>query len=156
MRLPWKQYICQSKYGCFCSSPEVAYLHTKNEGGLKIFISKFASISQRTVLKFHGRYVDTLVLAKPDNFHTILDQLNCYHKNLHFTVDKFEDGNVHYPDISLHRTSTDVKRKDTNTWYGRRSRFLVMNPGLAESLDLEPRFTALLVFAKLTLSFRNL
>ena len=35
----------------FGSSPQVAYLHTKNEGGLKIFISKFASLSQRTVLK---------------------------------------------------------------------------------------------------------
>ena len=52
MRLPWKQYVCQSKYGRFCSSPQVAYLHTKNEGGLKIFISKFASLSQRTVLNF--------------------------------------------------------------------------------------------------------
>ena len=40
----------QSKYGRFCSSPQVAYLHTKNEGGLKIFISNFASLSQRPVL----------------------------------------------------------------------------------------------------------
>ena len=51
VRLPWQPYICQSKYARFCSSPKVTYLHTKNEGVLKIFISKFASLSQRSALK---------------------------------------------------------------------------------------------------------
>ena len=50
MRLPWQRYICRSKYGCFCSSPQVTYLHTKNEGGLKFFISNFASLSWRIAL----------------------------------------------------------------------------------------------------------
>ena len=54
MRLPWQQYICQSKYARFCSSSKVTYLHTKNEGVLNIFISKFASLSQRSALKIPG------------------------------------------------------------------------------------------------------
>ena len=47
MRLPRQRYICRSKYGCFCLSPKVTYLHTKIEGGSKIFISNFASLSWR-------------------------------------------------------------------------------------------------------------
>ena len=49
--LPWQRYICRSRYGCFCSSPQVTYLHTKIEGGLKFFISNFASLSWRIALK---------------------------------------------------------------------------------------------------------
>ena len=52
MWLPWQRYICRSKYGCFCLSPKVTYLHTKIEGGLKIFISNFASLSWRIALNF--------------------------------------------------------------------------------------------------------
>ena len=51
MRFPWQRRTCRSKYGCFCSSLQVTYLHTKNEGGLKIFISNFASLSWRIALK---------------------------------------------------------------------------------------------------------
>ena len=50
VRLPWQRYICRSKYGCFCISPKVTYLHTKIEEGLKFFISKFASLSWRIAL----------------------------------------------------------------------------------------------------------
>ena len=35
----------------FCLSPQITYLHTKNEEGLKIFISNFASLSWRVALK---------------------------------------------------------------------------------------------------------
>ena len=48
--LPRQRYICRSKYGCFCLSPQITYLHTKNEEGLKIFISNFASLSWRITL----------------------------------------------------------------------------------------------------------
>ena len=51
VRLPWQRYICRSKYGCFCLFPKVTYLHTKNEGVLKFFISNFASLSWRIALK---------------------------------------------------------------------------------------------------------
>ena len=50
VRLPWQRYICRSKYGCFCLSPQVTYLHTKIEGGLNFFISNFASLSRRIAL----------------------------------------------------------------------------------------------------------
>ena len=50
VRLPWQRYICRSKYGCFCISPKLTYLHTKIEEGLKIFISNFASLSWRIAL----------------------------------------------------------------------------------------------------------
>ena len=34
----------------FAYPPQVTYLHTKNEGGLKFFISNFASLSWRIAL----------------------------------------------------------------------------------------------------------
>ena len=49
--LPWQRYICRSRYGCVCSSPQETYLRTKIEGGLKFFISNFASLSWRIALK---------------------------------------------------------------------------------------------------------
>ena len=68
------------------------------------------------LIKFYGRYVeDTLVLAKPEHFDAILCQLNSFHSNLCFMIDKFEDDNVHFLDISLDRTTSDIYRKDTNT-----------------------------------------
>ena len=51
VRLPWQRYIFRSKYGCFCLSPKITYLHTKIEEGLKFFISNFASLSWRIALK---------------------------------------------------------------------------------------------------------
>ena len=51
VQLPRQRYICRSKYGCFCLSPKVTYLHTKIEGGSKNFISNFASLSWRIALK---------------------------------------------------------------------------------------------------------
>jgi len=50
--LPWQRYICRSKYGCFCLSPQVTYLQTKIEEGLRFFISNFASLSWRIALNF--------------------------------------------------------------------------------------------------------
>ena len=50
VRLPWQRYIFRSKYGCFCLSPKITYLHTKIEEGLKFFISNFASLSWRIAL----------------------------------------------------------------------------------------------------------
>ena len=52
VRLPWQRYICRSKYGCFCISPKVTYLHTKIGEVLKFFISNFASLSWRIALNY--------------------------------------------------------------------------------------------------------
>ena len=51
VRLPWQRHTCRSENGCFCSPLQVTYLHTKHEGGLKIFISNFALLSWRIALK---------------------------------------------------------------------------------------------------------
>jgi len=53
VRLPW-QRPCQCKYGCFCSSPQVTNLHTKDEGGLWFFISNFASLSRRIAFNWYN------------------------------------------------------------------------------------------------------
>ena len=60
--LPWQRCICRSRYGCFCLCPQVTYLHTKIEGGLKFFISNFASLSWRIVL---NNYYHTTLLSRP-------------------------------------------------------------------------------------------
>ena len=52
VRLPWQRHNCRSKYGCFCSSLQVTYLHTKIEGDLKFYVSNFALLSWRIALKF--------------------------------------------------------------------------------------------------------
>ena len=69
MWLPWQRHTCRSKYGCFCSSPQVTYLHTENEGGLKFFISNFASLSWRIALNYvatltNGPEYETMVLEQ--------------------------------------------------------------------------------------------
>ena len=103
------------------------------------------------LVKFHGRYVDDmLVLAKSKHFDTSLGQLNSFHSNPCFMVDKFEDGNVHFLDISLDRTSTDIYRKDTNTrQYVSFSSFKPWPRKIAWA-RAQTCSTVLLVFAKLT------
>ena len=64
VRLPWQRYICRSKYGCFCISPKVTYLHTKIEEGLNFFISNFASLSWRIALKVYNK-TDIWILFFP-------------------------------------------------------------------------------------------
>ena len=62
VQLPWQRYICPSKFGCFCISPKVTYLHTKIEERLKFFISNFASLSWRIALNgFSFSCIDTRI-----------------------------------------------------------------------------------------------
>ena len=50
-------------------------------------------------IKFYRRYVDdTLVLIKPCDIPSVLKKFNSFDKNLNFTVDKFENGQVHFLD----------------------------------------------------------
>ena len=52
------------------------------------------------ILKFYCRYVDdTLVLVKEDQIDKILKAFNSFHNNLRFTVDKFENEDVHLLDL---------------------------------------------------------
>ena len=71
---------------------------------------------QNGTIKFYVRYVDdTLLLAKPDQIDGILAEFNKFHKNLEFTLDKFEDCVPHFLDLEIHRTGLSVYRKDTHT-----------------------------------------
>ena len=68
-------------------------------------------------LKFYTRYVDdTLVLLKPNDIQNVLNKLNSYHESLKFTVDTFDDDNVHFLDLRIRimDNETDVYYKDTH------------------------------------------
>ena len=69
-------------------------------------------------IKFYIRYVDdTLVLVKPDNIDKILNLLNSFHKNLKFTVDKFENCSVHFLDLLImDNLDIDIYRKKHIYW----------------------------------------
>ena len=67
VRLPWQRYTCQSKYGCFYSSPQVTYLYTKNDGVLQFFISNFASLSRRMALNTFIIMNKSRILEVPKN-----------------------------------------------------------------------------------------
>ncbi len=67
-------------------------------------------------IKFYARYVDdTLLLVKPEDVDDILQQFNSLHRNLEFTVDKFEDCVPHFLDLEIHRDGLSIFRKDTHT-----------------------------------------
>ena len=57
---------------------------------------------------------DTLALIKQSDINTVLHKLNIFHHNLKFTVDKFDDGIVHYLDIKITDNETDIYYKNTH------------------------------------------
>ena len=68
------------------------------------------------LIKFYMRYVDdTLVLIKRRDIEYVLSRLNSFHPNLRFTVDRFEDNNVHFLDLRINNNSTNIYYKDTHT-----------------------------------------
>ena len=70
---------------------------------------------KNNLLKFYDRFVDdTLGLIKESDIATVLLKLNIFHPSLKFTVDKFEDGIVHYLDIKTVDSETDIYYKDTH------------------------------------------
>ena len=44
---------------------------------------------------------DTLVLIKPSDIPSVVKKFNSFDKNLNFTVDKFENGKVHFLDLEI-------------------------------------------------------
>ena len=68
------------------------------------------------LLKFYIRYVDdTWALIKESDINIVLKKLNSFHPRLTFTVDKFDDGIVHYLNIKLVDNENDIYLKDTHT-----------------------------------------
>ena len=55
-------------------------------------------------------------LIKPENINVVLNAINSFHPNIQFTVDTFEDDEVHFLDLRIsNNLDIDVYRKDTFT-----------------------------------------
>ena len=68
------------------------------------------------IIKFYIRYVDdTLVLAKEKDIVNIMKEFNSFDKNIKFTMDKFDNGKVHFLDIKINCCETDLYCKSTHT-----------------------------------------
>ena len=62
------------------------------------------------------RYVDdTLLLAKEEHIMFIFDKFNSFHKNLKFTIDRFDYNNIHLLDMAIEKNKTDFYHKPTHT-----------------------------------------
>ena len=90
----------------------------------KIIVNKLITDG---IIKFYIRYVDdTLVLAKEKDIVNTMKEFNSFDKNIKFTMDKFDDGIVHFLDIKINRCETDLYYKSTHI--GQYSDFLSQNP----------------------------
>ena len=56
-----------------------------------------------------------MVLVKVEDTDNIMKQLNLFDKSIQFTIDKFEDGIVHFHDIKINGSETDLYYKTTHT-----------------------------------------
>ena len=55
-------------------------------------------------------------MIKKDKIKYVLNSFNLFDKNLRFTVNTFDDGNIHFLDIKiLNHCATDIYKKDTST-----------------------------------------
>ena len=67
-------------------------------------------------IKFYKRYVDdTLILTKPSDIPYIFAKFNSFHPSIQFTIDDFNDNDIHFLDIQIHSSGTSVYRKPTHT-----------------------------------------
>ena len=67
-------------------------------------------------IKFYKRYVDdTLILTKPSDIPYIFAKFNSFDPSIKFTIDDFNDNDIHFLDIQIHSTGTSVYRKPTHT-----------------------------------------
>ena len=61
-------------------------------------------------LKFYKRYVDdTIVLVKPDDVDKLLLLFNSFHEEIQFTVDTFDDGNIHFLDLKIDHSLNPIR-----------------------------------------------
>ena len=76
------------------------------------------TLMKNGILKFYWRHVnDTLVLVKEDQnqIDKILKVFNSFHNNLWFTVDKFENEDVHFLDLKImNNGEINIYIKDTS------------------------------------------
>ena len=69
------------------------------------------------IIKFYCRYVDdTLVLLKPNDVDYVHKLLKSFHKNTQFTVETFDDNNIHFLDlVILDNYEIDIYHKNAFT-----------------------------------------
>ena len=68
------------------------------------------------LIKFYIRYVDdTLIKAKVEDIDNIIKQFNSFEKSIQFTIGRFKDGIVHFLDIKINGSETDLYYKTTHT-----------------------------------------
>ena len=73
-------------------------------------------LTKDNLIKFYIRYVDgTLVLVKVEDIHDIMKQFNSFDESIQFTIDRFEDGIVHFVDIKINGSEADLYYKTTHT-----------------------------------------
>ena len=66
-------------------------------------------------IKFYSRFVDaTLFVMKPENVSQVLNILNKFDKNFHYTVDMFQNEVPHFLDFELVLDGITIFLKDTN------------------------------------------
>ena len=58
---------------------------------------------------------DIYLLANKVNIMFIFDKFNSFHKNLKFTMDRFDDNNIHFSDIIINKNKTDLYCKAAHT-----------------------------------------
>ena len=69
-----------------------------------------------SLIKFYIRYVNYMpVLANVEDIDNTLKQFNFFDKSIQFTVDRFEDGIVHFSDLKINGCETDLYYKTTHT-----------------------------------------
>ena len=69
------------------------------------------------VLNFYCRYVDdTLLLIKKDKIQHVLNSFNSFNKNLRFSVDTFDDGNIHFLDSKIWNNGETYLYKRHQYW----------------------------------------
>lgn len=60
-------------------------------------------------VKSYIMYVDdTLVLVKRSDVDKVMSQINSFHNNFNFTVDSFIDQKIHFLDLLINKTLTDL------------------------------------------------
>ena len=87
-----------------------------------IILTEFENVIEKpliesAVLKFYCRCIDdTLVMIKKDKMQHVITSFNSFGKNLRFTVNTFDNGNIHFLDIRiLNNGETDIFVKKNNT-----------------------------------------
>ena len=81
-----------------------------------IILTEFENVIVKQLIETTGLNFETFVLIKKDKIQLVLNPFNSFDKKLRFSIDNFDDDNIHFLDIKiLNNGETDISIKDTNT-----------------------------------------